>query len=81
MRVAARLLASGNMEFALQQRQEGIWGDRQLPARRFIAGDAQTDRRIQAVAADRGYRPQPVVTSTGELVSVGVDKLTAPPQL
>ena len=44
VRLAARTLASGNMEFALQQRQEGIWGDRQLPARRFIPADAAPGR-------------------------------------
>lgn len=36
VRIAARMLDGGSMEFALQQRREATWGIRQLPARRFI---------------------------------------------
>ena len=44
VRIAARMLDGGNMEFALQQRRGGTWGIRQLPARRFMPADA-TPRR------------------------------------
>ena len=44
VRIAARLLLGGSFEFALQQRIEGTWGIRQLPARRFVRADAAPGR-------------------------------------
>ncbi|MCY3952558.1 MAG: CapA family protein [bacterium] len=44
MRIAARVLDAGSVEFALQQRREGTWGIRHLPARRFIPADATPGR-------------------------------------
>ncbi|MCY3924772.1 MAG: CapA family protein [bacterium] len=44
MRIAARTLKSGSIEFALQQRSEGIWEARRLPSRRFVPADAVTGR-------------------------------------
>lgn len=41
VRIAARRLADGRIEFALQQRQaDGNWGERLLPARRFFPAGA-----------------------------------------
>ncbi len=44
VRIAARMLDGGSIEFALQQRRAGVWETRQLPARRFMPADA-TPRR------------------------------------
>ena len=45
LRIAARRHTDGSVEVALQQRQpDGTWGDRRLPALRFIPADAATGR-------------------------------------
>ncbi len=45
VRVAARRLADGRTEFALQQRDaDGSWGARQLPTRRFFPADTDVGR-------------------------------------
>ena len=45
LRIAARRHADGSVEVALQQqRPDGAWGDRLLPARRFIPADATSGR-------------------------------------
>ena len=45
VRVAARLLVDGRMEFALQERgPDGEWGERQLPRRRFFPANARVGR-------------------------------------
>ena len=45
VRVAARLLADGRMEFALQQREAaGEWAERQLPRARFFPAGAAVNR-------------------------------------
>ncbi len=45
MRVAARLLADGRMEFAAQQRgADGEWGERLLPRARFFPANATVGR-------------------------------------
>ncbi len=45
VRVAARLLVDGRMEFALQQRgPDGEWGERQLPRARFFPAAATVGR-------------------------------------
>ena len=42
VRITARLLDNGRIEFALQQRQaDGDWGERLLPVRRFFPPDAE----------------------------------------
>ena len=42
VRVAARLLADGRMEFAAQQRgADGAWGERLLPRARFFSANAR----------------------------------------
>ena len=51
VRVAAQLLASGGMEFALQEREDdGSWGERRLPARRFFPADAAVGRWLSSSA-------------------------------
>ena len=45
VRIVARQLASGRVEFGLQQRQgDNAWGDRQLPRVRFFPTTATVDR-------------------------------------
>ena len=45
VRVAARLLLSGRMEFALQERlADGEWGERQLPRARFFPAHPRVGR-------------------------------------
>ncbi len=45
LRIAARRLASGKIEVALQQKgSDGEWDDRQLPTSRFISATATVDR-------------------------------------
>ena len=40
VRIAAQRLENGRVEFALQQRVDGEWGERILPTRRFYPADA-----------------------------------------
>lgn len=44
VRVNARRLADGRVEIALQQRDHDGWAERQLPAARFLAPDAEVGR-------------------------------------
>ena len=44
LRVAARKLADGRVEFAVQQRIDGAWGERRLPDRRFFPADTAVGR-------------------------------------
>lgn len=45
VRIVAREIADGRIEFGLQQRQANrAWGDRQLPSRRFFPTTATVDR-------------------------------------
>ena len=49
MRASARRLDGGSVEFALQQRRDdGTWRVRQLPTRRFVAGDATPGRWLNS---------------------------------
>ena len=48
VRIAARLLEGGSIEFALQQRRDGIWETRQLPTRRFVPADATPGRWLNS---------------------------------
>ncbi len=51
VRVAAQLLASGGMEFALQERaDDASWGERRLPTRRFFPADAAVGRWLSSSA-------------------------------
>ena len=44
VRVAARTLATGSVEFAVQQQADSAWGERQLPGRRFFPADTSVGR-------------------------------------
>ncbi len=44
VRIVARRLADGRVEFGLQQRDNGSWGDRDLPQSRFFPPTATVDR-------------------------------------
>lgn len=45
LRLTARLVGDGRVEFALQQRaDDGAWGDRRAPTRRFFPAGAKPDR-------------------------------------
>jgi len=48
VRIAARVLDGGSVEFALQQRRDGIWGTRELPARRFLPADTTPGRWLNS---------------------------------
>ena len=58
VRVAARLLADGRMEFALQQRQTtGGWGERVLPRSRFFPAGTAVNRWLASSPCGRGSGP------------------------
>ena len=48
VRITARQLEDGRVEFALQQRVDGEWGERQLPRSRFFPDDAQVGRWLNS---------------------------------
>ena len=49
VRIIARKLRSGRVEFALEERQDnGSWGGRQLPSRRFFPTDSNVDRWLRS---------------------------------
>lgn len=51
VRISARLLADGRIEFALQPREGGVWGERVLPFRRYFPADAPAGRWLNSSAA------------------------------
>ncbi len=48
VRITARQLEDGRVEFALQQRVDGEWGERQLPRSRYFPTDAQVGRWLNS---------------------------------
>ena len=53
VRIVARKLASGGVEFGLQRRlSDDSWGSRQLPAGRFFPTDAPVDRWLRSSAVE-----------------------------
>ena len=44
LRVTARKVANGSVEFAVQQRIDSAWGERQTPTRRFFPADTAVGR-------------------------------------
>ena len=49
LRIIARKLRNGRVEFGLEERQDdGSWGGRQLPDRRFFPTDATVDRWLRS---------------------------------
>ena len=75
VRIVARRLADGRVEFGLQQRGgDGAWGERLLPSRRFFPADAPVGGWLSSsrlvlsaalVAADSGQPPQDPVPQHG----------------
>ena len=54
VRVAARLVEDGRFEFAVQERlDDGSWGDRVLPRRRFFPAEPGHDRWLFATPRPR----------------------------
>ena len=51
VRISARRLADGRIEFALQPRTGGVWGERVLPFRRYFPADAPAGRWLNSSAA------------------------------
>ena len=75
VRITARKLADGRIEFGLQQRQsDGTWGVRQLPRVRFFPTTAEVDRWLrssyltltlpQATGGDDGATASPTDTAS-----------------
>ena len=63
VRIAARRLAGGRVEFGLQQRRaDDSWGDRLLPRARFLPADARTDGWLASSPVSLTFLPdsQPV---------------------
>ena len=48
VRITARLLKNGKVEFGLQQREGDGWGPRQLPRVRYVPADAQVGRWLNS---------------------------------
>ena len=62
-RIAAQRLADGRVEFALQQRrQDGSWGERLLPQRRFFPSNATTARWLVSSPLTIATAPTSVTT-------------------
>ncbi|MYC02882.1 MAG: hypothetical protein F4X58_13285 [Chloroflexi bacterium] len=52
VRVSARLLDDGRIELALQQRRQGVWGERILPLARKLPADAPVNRWLPSSALE-----------------------------
>ena len=71
VRITARQLEDGRVEFALQQRVDGEWGERQLPASRFFPADVGHNRWLNStpitvsVAEEQVAAPAVSTGSTG----------------
>ena len=74
VRIVARKLASGRIEFGLQQRQpDNTWGDRQLPSVRFFPTTATVNRWLASstlTLTTPQPAPQPDGESTGRYTAV-----------
>ena len=86
LRVAARRLADGRTEFALQQREDGGgWGEHVLPRARFFPAGATVNRWLAsspltvatATPAPAGTQAEPAETATPAPASVPVETSVA----
>ena len=66
VRITARQLEDGRVEFALQQRVDGEWGERQLPRSRFFPADAQVGRWLNSSAVNVEARTALPALSRGD---------------
>ena len=71
VRIAARRLADGRVEFALQPRGESGWGERILPSRRYFPASSH----------DRWLHSSPVVVAGMDADASGQDELPLPAML
>ena len=76
VRIAAQRLADGRVEFALQQsRQDGGWGVRLLPERRFFPSNATTARWLVSSPLTIATVPTPTPTTPATASCVLRDNL------
>lgn len=76
VRITARQLEDGRVEFALQQRVDGEWGERQLPRSRFFPADAQVGRWLNSTPLTVEVAEEAESTMQN---NAGADTLTAVP--
>ena len=76
VRIAAQRLADGRVEFALQQRrQDGGWGDRLLPQRRFFPSNAASARWLVSSPLTIAAAPTPTTAPPATAACVLTDNL------
>lgn len=66
VRITARQLEDGRVEFALQQRVDGEWGERQLPSSRFFPADAQIGRWLSSSSITVESTSTPATSTSGQ---------------
>ena len=77
MRIVARKLESGRIEFGLQQRQsDNSWGDRRLPRVRFFPTTATVGNWLASSPLDL-TAPQTAAQSTGQSAAQSTDRYSA----
>lgn len=78
VRITARQLEDGRVEFALQQRADGRWGERVLPRSRYFPADATVNRWLNStpltvsVAGADDLAEGPQTSNDGEGVEVRI---------
>ena len=79
VRIVARGLTSGRLEFALQQRRtDDRWGESEFPERRFFPSDAPAGRWLVAspMRVFASYQPKPA--SPGPFTAIAADDVWGP---
>ena len=79
VRITARRLTSGRLEFALQQRRtDDRWGESEFPERRFFPSDAPAGRWLVAspMTVFASYQPKPA--SPGPFTAIAADDVWGP---
>ncbi|MCY3925046.1 MAG: RCC1 domain-containing protein [bacterium] len=78
VRIVARKGADGRVEFALQQRHDDTWGQRQLPRSRFFPTTAPVDRWLTSSPLNLDDRPATTPTTKRyTAITVGFDLVCA----
>ena len=62
VRIVARKLSDGRIEFGLEQHRDGSWSERLLPARRFFPATATVGRWLRSSPLTVGVAATPYVT-------------------